>query len=187
MTSFNRKRILIKCLSFALIAGCTTASPEMPTPEPTSVPIPPTNTPEQPSSEEAKWDYLELSFDGESCTYEGPTSFKGGPVTQQFYNTEGTAPVTLKFYNNSEGMAAVNLIRPKGEETIQDMIDYFGEEPSTLHAPYWTNSVAGVYGGTNAGESRIWEGELEPGLYSMVCVRFTPFGVWVGTGLEVVD
>lgn len=112
-----------------------------------------------------KGDYLELSFDGESCTYEGPTSFKGGPVTQQFYkNSEGVTPVTLKFYNDSKGMAAVNLMRHTGDETIQDMIDYIGEEPGTVKAPLWTKSVAGVYGGTRAGESRIsGKGNLSQG------------------------
>jgi hypothetical protein len=32
-----------------------------------------------------------------------------------------------------------------------------------------------------------WEGNLEPGTYTMICANTTPFGVWFGTGLIVED
>ena len=117
---------------------------------------------------------LRLTFDGESCIYEGPKTLKSGPVT-------------LHFYNNSEKPAAVNLVRHTGDETIQDVIDYIGEEPSTKNAPGWTRDVAGVWKNIMAGESHIWEGELEPGLHHMVCFRFMPYGGWFGAGLMVED
>jgi hypothetical protein len=115
---------------------------------------------------------LLLTFDGDSCTYEGPTLLKAGPVT-------------LIFFNESEGAAAVNLVRHTGDETIQDMIDTFEEEPSTGHAPSWTREIHSK--GVPHGESHTWEGAMEPGIHSMVCIRLGPMGVWFGTGLTVVD
>lgn len=117
---------------------------------------------------------LHLTFDGESCTYEGPTFLKAGPVT-------------LHFYNDSEGLAEVDLTRHTGDETIQDSIDYIGEEPSLRPAAPWMQDI-GYWPLIQAGESFIWEGELEPGIHFMVCVGGLSLGrVWVGTGLEVVE
>ena len=117
---------------------------------------------------------LELTFYGDSCSYHGPTLFKAGPVT-------------LRFFNKSEGSAAANLVRHTGDETIQDMKDIFVEEPSTAHHPAWTTEIKGVWKVIDAGESHTWEGVLEPGIHTMVCARITPLGVWFGTGLTVED
>lgn len=126
-------------------------------------------------SEEVKEDRtLQLTFDGESCTYEGPTELKPGPVT-------------LLFRNESEGWAAVNLVRHTGDETIQDAIDYIGEEPSTVHHASWTKEL-GTWTQVRRGESYTWEGVLEPGIHHMVCASLTPsYGVWFGGGFTVED
>jgi hypothetical protein len=113
---------------------------------------------------------LNLTFDGENCTYEGPTLLKAGPVT-------------LHFNNNSEEIAGVDFTRHKGDETIQDVIDYIGEEPTTKSRPSWAIDV--TYGNVPAGETLLWEGDLEPGIHNMVCIRASPHGVWFGTGLTV--
>lgn len=171
-TSLLWKRFLIGCLLLTLLTGCATAAPETPTPEPTATPVPPTDTPEPISCEEVEGNCLELTFDGESCTYEGPTDLKTGPVT-------------LLFLNESEGRAAVNLVRHTGDETIQDMIDYIGEEPSTGTAPTWTRGL-GTFQVIRSGESHTWEGVLEPGIHTMVCAS-PQYGIWFGTGLTVED
>lgn len=142
------KRFLIGCLILVPLYGFVTAQREKPT--------------------------LELTFYGDSCSYQGPTLFKAGPVT-------------LRFFNESEGLAAVNLVRHTGDETIQDMMDTFVEEPSTAHHPAWTAEIKGVWKVIDAGESHTWEGALEPGIHTMVCARIKPFGVWFGTGLTVED
>jgi hypothetical protein len=117
---------------------------------------------------------LWLSFDGESCTYEGPTALKAGPVT-------------LIFINESEDGAGVDLVRHTGDETIQDMIDYIGEEPSTRPRAYWTRELR-TYMKVYSGESLTWEGVLEPGIHTMICAKFeNDFGAWFGTGLTVED
>jgi len=148
-------------LVMVFLVGCDTpaATPVPPTTTPTSVPPTPT---------------LRLTFDGESCTYQGPTTLKAGHVT-------------LLFLNESEGQAAVNLVRHTGEETIQDMIDIFREEPSTEQRPSWTIEIQGVWKSVSADESHTWEGVLEPGIHTMVCARLVPLGVWFGTGLTVED
>ena len=169
------------------MAGCATAERDIPNPptstptfvlaSPTMVPptltiISPTGTPNPTACEEGEGICLELTFNGESCTYAGPTIFTTGPVL-------------LLFLNKSEGAAVTNLVRHKGDETIQAMIDYMGEEPSTKHHPYWTVEIRGVYRSVESGASHVWEGVLEPGIYSMVCARLVPLGVWFGTGLTV--
>ena len=117
-------------------------------------------------------DSLRLTFEGENCTYEGPTELKAGPVE-------------LVFFNESDGNAAPDLVRHIEDETIQDMIDYIGEEPAILPLwlPSWAEHVAWhtVY----AGESWRWEGDLEPGIHSLVCSSISPNLVWFGTGLTV--
>ena len=117
---------------------------------------------------------LRLTFDGESCTYEGPTALTAGPVA-------------LVFLNESEERAGVNLMRHRGNETIQDMIDYIGEEPSLVTQPPWVHDDYGVWRSIHAGESYRWEGDVEPGVHSMVCIRAQPKFVWFGTGLTVED
>lgn len=116
---------------------------------------------------------LRLTFDGESCSYEGPTVLKAGPVT-------------LLFFNESKGVATVYLVMHTGDETIQDAIDYVGEEPSKKHAPSWTREL-GIWKVVFSGESFTWKGNLEPGIYHMVCASPMPYGVWFGTGLTVED
>ncbi len=116
---------------------------------------------------------LHLTFDGESCTYEGPTTHKAGPVT-------------LLFLNESETTAYAGLVRHTGDKTLQDMIDYMGEGPTSKTTPSWTQVIY-AYGNVLAGESSTWEGVLESGIHTMVCIRVLPHGAWFGTGLTVED
>jgi hypothetical protein len=89
-------RFLIGYLWLALMSGCATsvletptvtpnptvtfaaptAVPETGTPEPTATLAPPTDTPREKSCEDVEGNCLELTFDGEGCTYEGPTDLK---------------------------------------------------------------------------------------------------------------
>jgi hypothetical protein len=117
---------------------------------------------------------LSLNIDGKSCTYEGPTLLKPGPIT-------------LRFYNESEGWAATNLLKHSGDETIQDAIDYIGEEPTTKYRPAWAQDL-GTWEEIAAGKSYRWKGDLELGIYHMVCASTSPgYGAWFGAGLTVED
>ena len=174
------KKILFLLIVLLLVTACATTQPE-PTstqihPTNTSIPptltsIPPTDTPEPTSCEEGEGSCLELSFDGESCTYKGPTELNAGIIKHIFHNESGTD-------------AYAGLVRLTGDKTIQDLIEYNGEEPSTKHAPSW---VQILYEGRSvpAGESNIWKGLLEGGTYAMLCFSVTPHGAWLATGLTV--
>jgi hypothetical protein len=158
----------------------STATPVLPTSTPipaTATPASSTSTSEPTVTEEVERIRLELTFQGESCTYEGPTDLKAGPVT-------------IAFHNKTDGAAASNMIRLLGDKTFQDVIDYSyggGEPPSLKHAPSWSVDVPGVWGRVEAGDSRIREVELRPGIHAWVCARLSPFGVWVGPELTVED
>ena len=115
-------------------------------------------------------DSPKLTFDGERCTYQGPTDLKSGSVT-------------LLFNNKSGVNAVVGLLRHTRDKTIQDMIDYMGEEPTTKHSPIWTQSL--LERSIPDDTSFAWEGLLDAGIHTMVCVGGSPQGVWFGTGLTV--
>ena len=98
-----------------------------------------------------------------------------------------TRPVTLLIFNKTEEYARVNLIRHTGDETIQYMSDYLGEEPSQEHTPSWAISIPGVYKYIRAGDSYTWKGILEPGINTMACTKTNPYGTWLGGGFTVED
>jgi hypothetical protein len=113
---------------------------------------------------------LRLTFDGETCTYEGPTEPQPGPVE-------------LIYVNDSEGEAWVALNRHNGDETIQDAIDHFGPSPSPTPCPYWKTDVA--RSSAAPGDTYRWEGDLQAATHHLVCYRNPPLEVWFGTGLTV--
>jgi hypothetical protein len=150
---------------------------------PTATAVSPTDTPELPSCEQVEGTCLELIFDGKSCTYVGPSEIKSGPVTLLFFNDieetgDGSRP--------SDYYAHVNLLRHMEDKTIQDMIDYLGEEPSTKHHPSWSWEL-GTWKPIAPGDAQTWKGVLELGIHTLVCARINPFGVWYGGGFTVED
>ena len=136
-----------------------------------SEPIPPTATPEISSCEGVDGTCLELTFDGDSCTYVGPTEFNSGPVTWLFINA-------------SDVHATVNLMRHLEGKTIQDMLARFSDGVSKLHHPDWTEEV-NYWKAINPGMNLIWRGELQPGIHTMVCITLCPWLVYFGTGFTV--
>lgn len=117
---------------------------------------------------------MRLVFDGESCVYEGGDSLSAGSIT-------------LEFVNQSDGVAAMNFVRHTGDETIEDVRAYIGDEPSSTTAPSWSREVPGVWSPIPAGETQLWEGEVEPALHHMVCGSLNPLGIWFGSGLTVTE
>jgi hypothetical protein len=182
---------LVLVMSFLVGCGTSQATPILlpeatPLPEPTDIPpeltatqvestampVPPTKTPNPTSCQEVAGNCLELSFDGETCTYKGPTDIKPGSVT-------------LLLLNESEGGAAAGMVRLKDDKTIQDVKDIFVEEPITEHGTPWTIPINWPWRGVPPGESYVWEGILEPGIHTLVCARITPYGVGFGAGFTV--
>jgi hypothetical protein len=154
-----------------------TSSPVLPATAPmqsTVTPVPPTDKPEPPSCAEVEGNCLVLTFDGESCTYQGPTELRAGPVT-------------LVFRNESDVVAASKLLRLWGDKTSQDLIEYYGEGPFTHSAPPWSATVLpGIREPIGVGGSHRWEGTLEPGIHGWVCGGFMPdFTGWLGAAFTV--
>ena len=172
LTSSQLCRSIVYGLLLALLGGCAATAPEIPTSTPTSEPISLTETPGPISCDEVEGNCMKLSFDGENCTYDGPSNFASGPAT-------------LLFLNESGSLAAVNLVRHTGDETIQDMIDTIGEEPSSGHAPPWTVGL-GTWEAIRSGRIFTWEGEMKPGVHTMVCASLRN-GIWFGGGFTVED
>lgn len=135
----------------------TTTPTATDTPEPTATATPePTAMPKPTSCEEVEGICLTLTFDGQSCLYEGPAYFKTGRIT-------------LIFLNDSAGTAMTNMIRLLGNKTYQDLIDYSGEEPFLTHHPSWSVEIPGVWVNVNSGDSHIWKGVLKKGIHALVC------------------
>ena len=161
---------LAGCLLLTLLTSCATATQQTPLPS-TSPPVPATSTPAPTSCEKVEGHCLWLSFDGESCNYEGPTDLKPGPVT-------------LIFLNESDGWASANLIIVLGDKTLEDLIHYIGEEPSMQHQPSWSDFYRGIWKEIRPGESIFWEGDLKPGIHGLYCVKTAawPESIQVWTG-----
>ena len=162
-----------KFISFCillLLTGCTIIEQSSPTSVPTDTVLSPTSTPEPLSCEEVEGNCFMLVFEGEVCEYQGPDIQEEGPVT-------------LLFINNGDGSAQVNLMRHRGDETIQDMVDYLGEEPSTNHTPSWAATL-GPWELVGPGKRHTSEEILQPGIHTMVCAD-TRYGWWLGGGFLV--
>jgi hypothetical protein len=159
----------------------TTVTIELPTSTlvpPTDMPVKPTATSANPTScKEVEGTCLSLTFDGDSCKYDG-------------FTEPAAVPVKLFFYNESDAYAAVVLLRHTGDETGQDMIDYMGEEPSKKHAPSWTKIL--LERGIPSGRSLSWDNslehvDLESGIYTLACVKTSPHRAWIGAVVTVED
>ena len=142
---------------------------------PTATQLSPTDTPEPTSCEEVEGNCLALTFDGEGCTYEGPTVIKGGQLVR----------VTVLFFNESEEEAWMNVWRLEGDRTLQDVLDWC-EEPCTKNwgVPFW---VRGLTSGRTVppGQRQTWAGLLRPGNHTVNCGREEPVEAWFVAGLTV--
>jgi len=116
---------------------------------------------------------MTLTFDGEGCTFDGPTELTPGPVEYTFVN-ESEVPAVQNFIEVLEGM------------THDDMIVSNGPEPFTGHAPSWTRGL-GTWWTTEVGASDSWELWLRPGSYFMVCGSAEPLLAWNGPWLTVAE
>ena len=117
---------------------------------------------------------LSLTWESETCTYEGPTELTAGPVELVFIN--GSEDATLVAY--------VNFLRLDEGKTIQDA--YEGTEwPTTEHHESWMTEM-GTWEMILAGRTASWVFDLEPADYVMVCALTQPITkAWWGGGFTV--
>ena len=113
---------------------------------------------------------LQLTFDGEQCTYEGPSELSAGEV-EIVYHNESSEVIWFDFARLDEG------------RTTQDIIDYI--EDGTFDAPSWTVQVWNQ-GRISANASSIpTMRTVAPGLHALVCGTWTPYQGYFGSGLTV--
>ena len=111
-----------------------------------------------------------VTFDGEQCTYEGPSELSAGEV-EIVYHNESSEVIWFDFARLDEG------------RTTQDIIDYI--EDGTVDAPSWTVQVWNQ-GRISANASSIpTMRTVAPGLHALVCGTWTPYQGYFGSGLTV--
>ena len=150
-----------------------TTSTRPATTEATTTTEPTTTTAEPTTTEAVEVLSLRLTFDGESCIYEGPTVLAAGPVE-------------LLFLNESERFATAHISMLTGDETLQDMLDYVGDPPSPFEPPWATRVNA--WHPVNPGKTSTWEGDLEASIHTVACIdthMTDGGGAYFATGLTV--
>ncbi len=112
---------------------------------------------------------LQLTFDGEQCTYEGPSVLSAGEV-EIVYHNESSEVIWFDFGRLDEG------------RTTQDVIDYTVDG---VGAPSWSVSVWNQ-GRISANASSIPTiRTVAPGLHALACGTWTPFQGYFGGELAV--
>ena len=96
---------------------------------------------------------IEVTFDGENCTYEGPIELTVGEVEIVNYN-EGSEDSWFWFGRLDEG------------RTTQEVLDHIEVDP-TAGSPSWTRLA--FYREVSGGDSFEGVRALSPGLHSVAC------------------
>jgi hypothetical protein len=152
----RRMPMLVVVLAMVAIGGCSQTDDAAV--EDTTTTTEPTTTTTEPTTTTVAVEVLllRLTFDGESCIYEGPTVLTAGPVE-------------LVFLNESERWATADISRLTGNKTVEDMIEYMGDPPSPYEPP-WAERVTHWHP-VNTGKTSTWEGNLEAGIHITSCIE----------------
>jgi hypothetical protein len=112
---------------------------------------------------------LQLTFDGEQCTYEGPSELSAGEV-EIVYHNESSEVIWFDFGRLNEG------------RTTQEIIDYTvdGVEPPSWWVRVWNQSRISA----NASSIPTMQ-TVAPGLHALVCGTWTPYQGYFGSELTV--
>jgi hypothetical protein len=153
-------------------AGCAAPTAAVPTAPTSTVSVPTSTDTAIPTTELRE---VVLTFDGETCHYEGPAVI-----------TEGDVTITLN--NKSVYKASLWIRRLDDGKTWQDMLEYIGLPGSNVHPPSWSSGsffIAPMPDNPDA-----WVYTFKEGLYALCCCTCFepsgPRGVWPGTSLEVI-
>lgn len=114
---------------------------------------------------------LIVTFDGSSCTYDGPQVIREGEITMIMDNLTDT-PVGLDLAKLDDG------------KTWQDMLDYIGEPGSHKQRPYF---ITKENRSPVISDFRASIFTPDPGFYVIVCYQTTAtgLGTYPGSPLEV--
>ena len=122
---------------------------------------------------------LAVTWDGETCTYDGPTELAPGAAT-------------IEFVNNSDAEAGTSMARLDDDATFEDFVEYHRPEPELTGPPdFVTPNVASGF--ADAGDVDTIGTDLGEGEYALVCLQEPPggsaIGAWVARpgGVTVAD
>ena len=115
---------------------------------------------------------LQMTFDGEQCTYEGPTVLSAGEIE-------------ITYHNQSAERGWAWFGRLDEGRTIQDLLDY-NADPSSFGQPLFATSVWIERTLSANSSSTPKTAIVEPGLYFLTCGTWTPsYVIYTGTALTV--
>ena len=115
---------------------------------------------------------LQLTFDGEQCTYEGPSVLSAGD-----------GQVEVVYHNETSEKSWFNFVWLDEGRTTQDMLDYNADNPTG--PPSWTTGVW-VQNNMPANSSSIpTMRTVAPGLHWLVCGQEPSFDAYFGAELTV--
>jgi len=117
---------------------------------------------------------ITLTFDGETCQYDGPSAIPEGEVT-------------IVLNNQSEYEMSLWAARLDEGKTWQDILDYIGQPGSSVELPSWAEWRVLASKAPDNPDATVYT--LEKGLYAVNCCTCGeiagPRGVWPGAALEV--
>ena len=111
---------------------------------------------------------VSMTYTGEGCGFDSPDLLRAGPAT-------------LQFFNEGEMRAAINAVKLAEGKTFDDLFETMGDPEGPLfgHAPDWTEEL-GTYHWIKPGDVYTWEGDLAPGLYTVVAQQLSGAGWYCG-------
>ena len=104
---------------------------------------------------------LQLTFDGEQCTYEGPSVLSAGEVE-------------VVYHNESSESSWFQFVRLDEDKTLGEIIDDF-EDPSIVGRPRISANTSSI--------PTPWT--VAPGFYILVCGTWVPYDAYFGLVLGV--
>lgn len=113
-----------------------------------------------------------LTFEGETCTYDGPSEAAAGTVE-------------LTFVNNTEGYGTAELFGLDEGYSHEDAVAALAERTDGGW-PSWMREI-GAYDLTPAGETNVWTKDLDPGAYAAFCVDTSPKEAFAAGGLTLTE
>jgi len=116
---------------------------------------------------------LQLTFDGEQCTYEGPSVLSAGQ-----------GQVEVVYHNESAENAWFNFGRLDEGKTTQDTIDFIADNP-TGSPPSWTFDVWAKSQIPAESSTTPVPRTVTPGVHNLVCGSETPSYAYFGGELTV--
>ena len=114
---------------------------------------------------------LQLTFDGEQCSYEGPSELSVGEVE-------------IVYHNESSDKAWFDFVRLDEGRTIQEVTADL-EDPSGVGPPTWVVTVWAQPAIARHASSVPTTRTIEPGLHVLLCGTWTPYQGHFGSELTV--